>query len=149
MFLARQNALLLFRFLFQPLNITYFIGEIIYMHNIKIFKNYTGSESHSIMSNSMWPHGLYSPWNSSGQNSEVGSLFLLQWISLQGSNPGLLHCRRILYCPSHHQRGPKQGPVSSLNCPMDFQSTGNESPIALPWRGWGGHLPSASIPSGF
>ena len=88
-------------FYFQPLNITYFIGEIIYMHNIKIFKNYTGSESHSIMSNSMWPHGLYSPWNSSGQNSEVGSLFLLQWISIQGSNPGLLHCRWILYQLSH------------------------------------------------
>ena len=31
-------------------------------------------ESHSIMSNSLRPHGLYSPWNSSGQNTGVGSL---------------------------------------------------------------------------
>ena len=46
---------------------------------------------------------LYSPWNSPGQNTGVGSLFLLQGISpTQGSNPGLLHCRRILYQLSHH-----------------------------------------------
>ena len=44
------------------------------------------------------PHGLYSPCNSSGQNTEVGSLSLLQQIFLiQESNPGLLHCRQILY----------------------------------------------------
>ena len=32
------------------------------------------------MSNSLWPHGLYSPWNSPGQNTGVGSLSLLQGI---------------------------------------------------------------------
>ena len=31
-------------------------------------------ESCSIMSNSLWPHGLYSPWNSPGQNTGVGSI---------------------------------------------------------------------------
>ena len=36
------------------------------------------SESHSFMSNSLWPHELYSPWNSPGQNTGVGSLSLLQ-----------------------------------------------------------------------
>ena len=35
-------------------------------------------ESHSFMSDSLRPHGLYSPWNSPGQNTGVGSLFLLQ-----------------------------------------------------------------------
>ena len=35
------------------------------------------SESHSVVSNSVWPHGLYSPWNSPGQNTGVGSLCLL------------------------------------------------------------------------
>ena len=56
------------------------------------------SESHSVMSNSLWPHGLYNPWNSPGQNTGVGSLSLLQGIfPIQGSNPGLLHCRQILY----------------------------------------------------
>ena len=43
------------------------------------------------------PHGLYSPWNSPGQNTGVGSLSLLREIfPSQGSNPGLPHCRRIL-----------------------------------------------------
>ena len=32
------------------------------------------------MSDSLWPHGLYSPWNSPGQNTGVGSLSLLQGI---------------------------------------------------------------------
>ena len=39
---------------------------------------------------------------SSGQNTGVGRLSLLQGIfSIQGSNPGLLHCRQILYQLSH------------------------------------------------
>ena len=54
--------------------------------------------SHSGMSDSLQPHGLYSPWNFPGQNTGVGSLSLLQGIfSTQGSNPGLLHCGQILY----------------------------------------------------
>ena len=60
------------------------------------------SESCSVMSNSLQPHGLYSPWNSPGQNTGVGSLSLLQGIfPTQGSNPGLMHCRWILYQLSH------------------------------------------------
>ena len=48
------------------------------------------------------PHGLYSPWNSPGQNPGVGSLSLLQGIfPTQGSNPGLPHGRWILYQLSH------------------------------------------------
>ena len=50
----------------------------------------------------LWPHGLYSPWNSPGQNTAVGSLSLLQGIfPSQGSNPGLWHWRLILYKLSH------------------------------------------------
>ena len=56
----------------------------------------------SVLSGSLQPHGLYSPWNSPGQNTEVGSLSLLQGIfQTQGWNPGLLHCRQILYQLSH------------------------------------------------
>ena len=56
------------------------------------------SESRSVVSDSLWPHELYSPWNSLGQNTGVGSLSLLQQIfPSQGSNWGLLHCRWILY----------------------------------------------------
>ena len=54
------------------------------------------------MSDSLWPHGLYSPWNSPGQNTWVGSCFLLQGIfPTQGLNLGLLHCREIIYQLSH------------------------------------------------
>ena len=50
------------------------------------------------MSNSLQPQGLYSPWNSPGQNTGVGSLSLLQGIfPTQGSNPDLPRCRQILY----------------------------------------------------
>ena len=60
------------------------------------------SESRSVVSDSLQPHGLYRPWNSPGQNTGVGSLSLLQGIfPTQGLNPGLLHCRRILYQLSH------------------------------------------------
>ena len=60
------------------------------------------SESHSVVSNSLQTHGLYSPWDSSGQNAGVGSLSLLQGIfPTQGWNPGLLHCGQILYQLSH------------------------------------------------
>ena len=54
-----------------------------------------------------------SPWNSPGQNTGVGSLSLLQGIlPTQGSNPGLPHCRRILYQLSH-----KEGPISWVKNP--------------------------------
>ena len=60
------------------------------------------SESHSVVSDSLRPHGLYSPWNSPSQNTAGGSLSLLQGIfPTQGSNPGLPHCRWILYHLSH------------------------------------------------
>ena len=48
------------------------------------------------------PWAIHSPWNSPGQNTGVGSLSLLQGIfSVQGLNPGLLQCRKILYQLSH------------------------------------------------
>ena len=38
------------------------------------------SESRSVVSDSLQPYGLYSPWNSPGQNAGGGSLSLLQGI---------------------------------------------------------------------
>ena len=56
------------------------------------------SESRSIVSDSLQPHGLYSPWNAPGQNTGVGSLSLLQGVfPTQGSNTGLPHCRWVLF----------------------------------------------------
>ena len=60
------------------------------------------SQSHSVVSNSLWPCGLSSPWNFPGQNTGVGSLSLLQGIfPIQELNPDLPHCRQILYQLSH------------------------------------------------
>ena len=60
------------------------------------------SESRSVMSDSLWPHGLFGSWNSPGQNTGVGRLSLLQGIFLtQGLKPGLPHCKQILYQLSH------------------------------------------------
>ena len=60
------------------------------------------SESRSVVSNSLRPYGLYSPRNSPGQNTGVGSLSLLQGIfPTQGSNPGFQHCKQIFYQLSH------------------------------------------------
>ena len=56
------------------------------------------SESCSVVSDYVI-HRLFSPWYSPGQNTTgVGRLSLLQGIfPTQGSNPGLLPCRQILY----------------------------------------------------
>ena len=65
---------------------------------------YRESESRSVVSDSLRPHGLYSPWNSPGQNTGVDNLSLFQGIFLiQGLNRGLLHCRQILYHLSHQR----------------------------------------------
>ena len=65
-------------------------------------------ESGSVVSDSLRPHGLYSPWNPPGQNTGVGSRPLLQGIfPTQGSNSGLPRCRWILYQLSH-QWSPKR-----------------------------------------
>ena len=56
----------------------------------------------SVMSDSLQPRGLYSPRNSPGQKIEVDSHSLLQGIfPTQKSNPGLSHCRQILYQLNH------------------------------------------------
>ena len=62
------------------------------------------SQGRSVMPDSLWPHGIRSPWNSPGQNTGVGSLALLQGVfPTQGSNPGLPHCTWILYQLSHQE----------------------------------------------
>ena len=62
------------------------------------------SESRSVVSDSLQPHGLYRILYNSGlgQNTGVGSLSLLQGIiPTQGSILGLLHCRWMLYQLNH------------------------------------------------
>ena len=65
------------------------------------------SVSRSVVPDSLQPHGLqptrlHCPWDFPGKDTGVGCHFLLQGIfPTQGSNPGLLHCRQILYWLSY------------------------------------------------
>ena len=65
--------------------------------------------SHLVLPNSLQPHGLQPtrllcPWDFPGKNVGVGCHFFLQGIFLaQGWNPGLLHCRQILYQLSYQE----------------------------------------------
>ena len=71
----------------------------------KTNKTQGNSKDHNVavVSDSLQPHRLYSPWNSPGQNTGVGSLSRLRGIiPTPGSNPGLLHCRQFL-CHLSHQ----------------------------------------------
>ena len=66
----------------------------------------TKKQGRSVVTGSLWPRGLYSLWNSPGQDTGVGSLSLLQGIFVtQGSNSGIPHCRQIPY-----QLSPKGSP---------------------------------------
>ena len=64
----------------------------------------------SVVSDSLRPRGLQPawflcPWDSPDKNTGVGCHALLQGIfPTQGSNPGLPHCRWILYHLSHQGR---------------------------------------------
>ena len=85
------------------------------------------SESRSFVSDSLWFHGLQSLWNSPIQNTEVGSLSLLQGIfPTQGWNPGFPHCRRILYQLSHKGSKVKVAQSCLTLCnPMDCSLPGS------------------------
>jgi len=70
------------------------------------------SERHSLLSDSLWPHGLYSPWNSPGQNTGVGLAVPYSGGSSQPRNQTqvsriagrfLPHCRQNLYQVSHKE----------------------------------------------
>ena len=75
------------------------------------------SESRPVVSDSLQPHGLYSPWNSPGRNTGVDSLSLLHGIfPTQGSNPGLLNFRQILF---------QLSPKGSIRASLIVQSVKN------------------------
>ena len=60
------------------------------------------NESRSVMSDSLQPYVLYSPWNSPHQDTGVGSCSFLQGnLPNSGIEPRSPHCRKILYQLSH------------------------------------------------
>ena len=56
------------------------IGNLVGGNRYKYMKSQMPTESRSVVSNSLRPRGLHSPWNSPGQNIGVGSFSLLQGI---------------------------------------------------------------------
>ena len=73
------------------------------------------SESYSVVAKSLRPHGLYSPWNSPGQNTGVGTHSLIHGIfQTQGSNPGLPHLQADSL-PADAEGKPKKTGVGSLS----------------------------------
>ena len=75
----------------------------------------------SVTFHSLRPHGLQPArllclWDSPGKNTRVGFHFFLQGIFLtQGSNPGLLHCRQVLYSLSYHRSSSIQKAALNLS----------------------------------
>ena len=104
-------------------------------------RNESESESRSVVSDSLWPHGL-SSWNSPGQNTGVGSLSLLQGLfPTQGSNPGLPLAGAL---PVEPQRKPKNTGVGSLSLLQGIRPTQELNPgspelleDSLPAKLWG------------
>ena len=73
------------------------------------------SESHSVVPDCLRPHGLYSPWNSPGQDTGVDSLSLLQG---NLPNPGIEPRSPTLQAdslPAEPQGKPKNTGVDSLS----------------------------------
>ena len=93
---AYYSLICTFPFVYASVNVS-----VIYQRNCVV------CVSLSFMSDSAtsWiitPARLLCPWDSPGKNTGVGCHALLQGILLtQGSNPGVLHCRQILYHLSH------------------------------------------------
>ena len=69
---------------------------------------------------------LFCPWNSLGQNTGVDSLSLLRGIfPTQGLNPGLPHCRQVLYQLSH-KGSPRILDGQLIPSPADLPNPGIE-----------------------
>ena len=75
------------------------------------WSSHTESASHSVVSNSLRPHALYSPWNSPGQTIGVGSLSLLQG---NLPNPGIKPRSPVLQADSLPAE--TQGKSLTLDC---------------------------------
>ena len=102
------------------------------------------------MFNSLWPHELYSPWNSPGQSTGVGSHSLFQVIfPTQGLNPGLPRCRQILYQLSQ-EGSPRILEWGSLSLPQgNFPTQESNWGLILSQLSYQGSPPGSIIVSKF
>ena len=86
----------------------------------------------------LWPAKPLCPWDPLGNITWVGCHFLLQGIfPAQGLNPGLLHCRQILYWLSH-QGSPTLWPNGlplKQNWKNGYANHWHKSPWNAGWHG--------------
>ena len=75
------------------------IGNVkLFLHLKEAQKRFESkSKSHSVVSDSLQSHGLYSPWNSSGQSTGVGSCFQVRTVT---ENESLLQSMLLCYAKS-------------------------------------------------
>ena len=99
------------------------------------------------MFDSLGPHGLYSPHNSPGQNTGVGSLSLLQWIlptqrlsciagglptELPGKPSPISHTTNPPYIPGPSTTSNPQHPISHILCPIFTPSIVKTCTVSTP-----------------
>ena len=95
-----SNFLLAIYFTYGNIHVSVFLSQFL----LTLKKSESVSQlvvSDSLQPHRLWPAMLFCPWNSPGKKSRVGNLSFRHGILTQGSNPGLLHCRQILYHLSH------------------------------------------------
>ena len=99
--------------------------------------------SDSLQPQGLWSSGLLCPWDSPGKNTRVDSHALLPRIfPTQGLNPGLLHCRQILYCLNYQFSSVQfsHSIMSDYLWPRGLQHT--RSPCRSPFpRAWSNSWP--------
>ena len=92
-------------------------------------------DHHSVVSNSLRPHGLQPtrflcPWNSPGKNPGLGCHSLLQGIfPTQGSNLGLPHCRQIFFYHLSHQ-----GNTNNVEFSIKYRDEDSLSYLTSNWK---------------
>ena len=120
-FIFPQNSLYAYRGVCVCVCVCVCVNECYFgiMHTTSkpILKSKSKSVSHSVVSDSLWPVGsqrpvgLQAPLSIGFTRKEFWSVLPFSSsgdLPTQGLNPGLLHCRQILYCLSY-QGSPKSG----------------------------------------
>ena len=102
-----------------------------------------------------WTVACQAPLDFPGKSPGVGCHFLLQGIfPTQGLNPGLLHCRQMLYCLSHQGSSKMKVKFAQLCLtlcnPMDYTVQGILQARILEWVAFPfpGDLPNPGIEPG-
>ena len=96
-----------------------------------------GKWNRSVVSDSLWPHGLQPtrllhPWNFLGRSPGVGCHFLLQGVFLtQGLNLGFPHCRQRVYHLCHQGILNESEPTANLGGRTSFFTSVSQSVQSL------------------